>query len=223
MGVRIEADELVPPEVVELWQELGDGKYPVGSPVTYWLVIRSGRVVTIEASGLHPEDGRTLPHELRRMTYYEDLTPCGYFPKVELVAIGWLGSEHSFEQGPVGQPFLEALRRLLVFPWFPYAFAGGHLCEWCGLVWGTANLLVPSAHGVFVCPELILHYIEQHNYRPPQQFQDAVLACPATDTDAYFDLLEASGLIAEWEKDKKHGNLRAYHAQVLQFMRERGL
>lgn len=50
LGVRVEAQELVPPEAIELWRELGDGKYPVGSPVVYWLVIRGGRVVTIEVS-----------------------------------------------------------------------------------------------------------------------------------------------------------------------------
>ena len=153
------------------------------------------------------------------MAYYEDLTCCDYFMGNGLIAVGWIEPEHPFEQGPVPESFLLALRSLLAFPWFPYHFAGGHHCGLCDSAYGSANLIVPGKSGFFVCPVLILHYIEEHQYHPPQAFQEAVLACPPTDTDAYFDLLEGSSLIAECEK--MCPNLRKYHAEASQRYRDR--
>jgi len=66
---------------------------------------------------------------------------------------------------------------------------------------------------------MILHYIEKHGYHPPQAFQEAVLACPPTDSEAYFELLAPSLFIAECEKICP--NLRSYHAEASQRHQER--
>ncbi len=38
---------------------------------------------------------------------------------------------------------------------------------------------------VYVAPELIVHYIEAHGYRPPDEFIQAVLRCPPQDSPAF--------------------------------------
>jgi len=60
---------------------------------------------------------------------------------------------------------------------------------------------------------MIVHYIQVHHYQPPLEFQQAVLACPPTRSEAYFDALEAGSLIAFWEQ---HGcsNLRDQHRKA---------
>lgn len=46
---------------------------------------------------------------------------------------------------------------------------------------------------IFVCPEVILHYIACHHYRPPDPFLAAIAACPDTNSMDYKKLLLASG------------------------------
>jgi hypothetical protein len=38
---------------------------------------------------------------------------------------------------------------------------------------------------IYVCPELITHYVNAHYYKPPEVFCDAVLACPAMGSLEY--------------------------------------
>lgn len=42
-------------------------------------------------------------------------------------------------------------------------------------------------------PELILHYVDAHEYCPPQPFLDAILACPPMRSTAYLKQLLAKG------------------------------
>jgi hypothetical protein len=53
---------------------------------------------------------------------------------------------------------------------------------------------IPSNDVVYVCPELILHYINAHGYSPPREFCEAVLACPDIRTMEYKKRLLAAGL-----------------------------
>ncbi len=74
--------------------------------------------------------------------------------------------------------------------------AGFHKCELCqfeGEVAGGTNLFVPGDGVLFVCPELILHYINAHGYQPPQSFCDAVMACPDTRSSEYKRLFLDNG------------------------------
>lgn len=42
-------------------------------------------------------------------------------------------------------------------------------------------------------PELILHDMKDHGYRPPQEFRAAALACPPIWSKAYFSFIERNG------------------------------
>jgi len=55
---------------------------------------------------------------------------------------------------------------------------------------------------------LIGHYIEAHGYSPPAVFQAAVLDCPLTATDAYFDLLALRGYTVDSEQRMYWRSLR---------------
>jgi len=109
--------------------------------------------------------------------YREDLSPC----PIELTDpvttgrnIGWLENGYSFETGHTPWRFLWKLRLLARDVKNP--MWGFHACEFCRWANGNGEIHVVGSDGVtYVAPQLIVHYIATHRYRPPQQFIDAVL------------------------------------------------
>jgi hypothetical protein len=59
---------------------------------------------------------------------------------------------------------------------------------------GFKNVFVPGNDKIYVAPELILHYIDQHGYSPPAEFQQAVLDCPTMRSVAYLRAILKLGL-----------------------------
>jgi hypothetical protein len=55
---------------------------------------------------------------------------------------------------------------------------------------GVNNLFIPGDGFLYVSPELILHYINDHQYSPPVEFCEAVLACPPMNSRAYLNVVE---------------------------------
>jgi hypothetical protein len=55
---------------------------------------------------------------------------------------------------------------------------------------GLDNLLVPTREFLYVAPELVVHYIEDHGYRPPDQFLEAVQTCPEQGSVEFLELLQ---------------------------------
>lgn len=49
---------------------------------------------------------------------------------------------------------------------------------------------MPADGFLYVAPELILHYIERHQYLPPDDFCRAVLACPPCSSPAYLSAVK---------------------------------
>ena len=123
-----------------------------------------------------------------------DLSPWGRSPR--LLAVGWLERGHAHALGEVAPEVYATLANLLVDPWQPFCSVGLHSCDLCayaGEKSGTANVFIPGDTCVFVAPELILHYMNAHHYRPPEAFCRAVLACPPMRTMAYRRALLAAG------------------------------
>jgi hypothetical protein len=99
-----------------------------------------------------------------------------------LTAVGWLEVDHPYRRGEVDPDWLRALTEFAREPWQPVICSGVHRCSLCGprpvldpiafhrLVIGASNLLIPGDHEVFVAPELIVHYITGHGYRPTERF-----------------------------------------------------
>ena len=131
------------------------------------------------------------------MTAYTDLTKCDYFGVdcEALLAVGWLSSGTRYETGDSDQAFFDKLVELAHAPWEPAVFMGPHACELCQFQpeYGIANIFVPYQDNIYVAPELIVHYIAAHRYKPPQVFVDAVMDCPAMKSMDYKKALLANG------------------------------
>lgn len=68
------------------------------------------------------------------------------------------------------------------FPWLEAEGVRGAI--------GFRNLYIPTAETVYVVPEMILHYVLAHGYRPPEEFVEAVLACPAQGSPEFFAMVD---------------------------------
>ncbi|HEY1011486.1 MAG TPA: hypothetical protein VGE07_02200, partial [Herpetosiphonaceae bacterium] len=141
------------------------------------------------------------------MTWYEDLSPCNYFPSgLAPLAVGWLDDHHPYPHGRIDPETARILFELLDNPWQPPFESGGiHHCELCYLSGGPflirrrdgggeaqvgrRNLFVPGAGVIYVAPSTIIHYIDAHGYLPPAEFIAALHACPPMRSPAYLKAL----------------------------------
>ncbi|MFZ5439664.1 MAG: ATP-binding protein [Myxococcota bacterium] len=133
------------------------------------------------------------------MASYEDLTEVGarFGNWRRLRAVGWLDRDTPSARGSVPAAFLTRLRaELSDWPWRPPELTTLQYVSRCELCadggrallepWPAAELLfVPSPRGAFVAPSVIRHHIEVHGYAPPQEFIEALIACPPMASDAY--------------------------------------
>jgi hypothetical protein len=104
-----------------------------------------------------------------------------------LRAIGWL-ERPGFPTGPVKKDCIDLLVNALTQGIFRDGYRGIHGCAFCGqefstLRWnrrkislqGHGHYLIKLGKVVYMAPELLLHYIVDHKYCPPDEFVDAVL------------------------------------------------
>ncbi len=140
------------------------------------------------------------------MAVYEDLTVI--HPSGRLITVGWLGRDSNYDRGEVSTAVFAKLVDMLADPWQPAERVGMHYCDLCrftggnpDLVFrgihvrmGSANLYVPDEGCILVAPSLILHFIDAHDYAPPETFCAAVLACPPVRSPEYFRALIRGGL-----------------------------
>jgi hypothetical protein len=96
-------------------------------------------------------------------------------PSPKCVAVGWLDPDRLFATGPTSPEFRRKLRRLCEFP--VRKMRGFHECKICttGAIRGNGEIHVSGRAGeIFVAPSMISHYVDVHNYRPPESFVVAV-------------------------------------------------
>lgn len=114
------------------------------------------------------------------MTHYLDLsTSCMVEEGPHVRAVGWLNPLFPFDTGDVSPELISKLREHCTNPFQPMRLRGYHDCEFkldesteCKAT-GLKNIWIPSANGcLYVAPEMIVHYIEVHSYRPPEEFED---------------------------------------------------
>ena len=136
------------------------------------------------------------------MTYFEDLSPYTLDDAARGPArnVGWLDGSHVFRTLRPKPELLDALWEycsILVVP-----TRGLHTCEFCsspsnrfvrhgkGLILGSGEIRVfSSTGGAFAAPNLIYHYILEHEYHPPEAFLQAVESGPRPESIAYRELL----------------------------------
>ena len=125
------------------------------------------------------------------MSWYADLAPCDYFGDEHagsIRSVGWLERGHAFRRDAIDEAIFNRLQELLSNPWSPFVTVGVHVCDLCQFfpeAHGSSNLFVPGSGFLWVCPELICHYMNAHGYAPPSEFCRAVLNCPDLHTTEY--------------------------------------
>ena len=134
--------------------------------------------------------------------WYEDLSECDYFGEEYagiLTAIGWLQNGREFSTGTISN---DAYFKLLEFkkkPWTFAMFCGFHQCDLCQFQdekespTGISNIFIPGNGKLYVCPELITHYINSHFYLPPKEFLEAVDLCPPQGSMEYLKKMLENG------------------------------
>lgn len=120
------------------------------------------------------------------MTYFADGEPCTYavgrYPAgVRVVAIGWLDDKHPYREGPADSEFVrlleDACRSHDGVQWL-----GPHFCELCIAAGNepahcTTDLIVVAPDGTWYhAPTMIIHYVTEHGYSPPEEFVAAISA-----------------------------------------------
>ncbi len=128
------------------------------------------------------------------MTFIADLAPYDYVEHAPpALAVGWLDAEHQFTVGACPPDVRDRLVTLAAAPRHP--MRGYHFCPFCpgeqdedhmlrvedptqpgNFVWlGNAEVWVEGADGTrYAAPTLVVHYIDEHDYRPPPAFIEAV-------------------------------------------------
>ena len=114
-----------------------------------------------------------------------DLSPYGDSPS--RVSVGWLENGYSFPQGEVPDKFTERLFRICLKS---RKTRGFHLCPFCpqsakaktyfykgkNTSFGSGEIAVRGKRWkTYVAPDLIYHYVVEHQYKPPGEFIEAVL------------------------------------------------
>lgn len=133
------------------------------------------------------------------MAWYEDLSSCDYFGKQAapaLRAVGWLERDRPFSVGEVERVIFDRMKELCEDPWQPSASCGPHQCDLCLYDTGpysSRNVFVPANGFIYVCPDLIVHYMAAHAYAPPPEFRQAVMSCPKMRSMDYLKAIRACG------------------------------
>jgi hypothetical protein len=105
--------------------------------------------------------------------------------------VGWLDSEHSFTVGHVRQDLVDTLRRMCRHG--VNRTRGIYFCDFCPrpdgevfprifvrdelgtYVVGSAEIRVPASDKrIFAAPDMIVHYVTDHQYKPPDAFLRAL-------------------------------------------------
>lgn len=153
------------------------------------------------------------------MAFYEDLSPYNYTHYCEQeLNVGWLEKGQPFPIGDVPEEFLNKLELYTQRNFLIFKTKGMHRCEFCSENHGSSNeIRVISDSGIaYAAPTLILHYIAEHKYLPPQEFVDAVLTGPIPGSEEYDIILK--NLPSKWERRKPDLNDEDYEENLKQYM-----
>ena len=130
--------------------------------------------------------------------HFDDLTSYTYYTRGRVIEracnIGWLDSAIPFRTGIIN-PTIPQLLTIYYDALCANQMRGYYGCPLCpsngqkpaihmgpqSIVLGAAELWVPCNDGrILAAPDLIIHYMAEHQYMPPDQFIQAVESLPVT-------------------------------------------
>jgi hypothetical protein len=149
------------------------------------------------------------------MAYFKDLTPYRYsknsigIDNKPVLNVGWLTHTQKFETGYVPEEFKANIFSHCLDQFLVNLTFGLHICEICGLSdeqWlesyqkaekgeeymneGNGEIRVIGKDAVYASPALIYHYVTKHQYKPPNEFIEAVLTGSRPSSDEHYALIE---------------------------------
>ena len=103
--------------------------------------------------------------------YFKDLEKVKDHTRT-LVKVGWLDINEPFNQGMVPDGLLDKLKSIRTCN----HMKGSHRCPFCDNTKSSSSIWIRLGdYDYYDSPQMIIHYIEDHNYLPPQEFIDAVM------------------------------------------------
>lgn len=153
------------------------------------------------------------------MTYLPDLSPFTYSRKpkcgeFDVVSIGWLDGEHEYAKGEIDPKHWSEIKKILDAHGPINLTCGVHKCELCGKETGNGEYHAynPQTNKIYIAPALIVHYIQMHQYAPPEEYFDAVFhrllkEGDCSEIEGLYDALDY-GLHEETLKEKVHTILK---------------
>lgn len=112
--------------------------------------------------------------------YLADLAPFGYqYEDKETVAVGWLEEGYPFPVGQVPDEFIKLLKYYAQER--EHGSYGYYGCNFCRSHIDSGEIHLEGENRIYIAPRMIVHYITEHNYRPPSEYIDAVLATPVVN------------------------------------------
>lgn len=128
--------------------------------------------------------------------WFEDLTQCNYFANFfPSMAVGWLKNGKPYTTGETSKEIVEKIYEFNKTSGMYYRFCGYHVCDFCDYVnieLGATTILIVYEDKVYACPALIIHYIEAHQYCPPNEFIQAVQNYDHEKALEYFEKIKRS-------------------------------
>jgi hypothetical protein len=135
--------------------------------------------------------------------YIPDLSNYQVLSEPPCLTVGWLGESQPYPQGVPPSLFIDRLWEFCKVP--VHGTLGIHDCELCQppitiyrverageiAFLGTAEIRVFGSEAkVYAAPTLIYHYVLDHQYLPPEEFIQAVLAGPLPSSAEYQMLIQ---------------------------------
>jgi hypothetical protein len=107
--------------------------------------------------------------DLSRKTYNKHDDGFQYF------SVGWLGADVP-RKGGTSELVLESLKEHKERCQLLDQYRGRHACEICGSHHEKGEFYVQSGAVRFVLPNMVIHYIEEHGYKLPDEVEFVILS-----------------------------------------------
>src|SRR4051812_34656769 len=103
--------------------------------------------------------------------YYPDLATFGNGDE-STIAVGWLDVGKDYPHGEVPPELIDKLKQQ------PAASQtrGFHVCPFCHDAHSSNEIHIDGGGKTYRAPRMIIHYITDHNYRPPGEYLAALQA-----------------------------------------------
>jgi hypothetical protein len=127
------------------------------------------------------------------MAYFSDGTAYSYLAnsKEDAINVGWLDSDHGYDRGTLPTDLLDLIFELCKTP--VRKTRGFHQCPFCSkpefgvlAVHGTESARLGSAeirlkcgNVVYAAPDMLFHYVKDHDYLPPAAFVECLSSMAA--------------------------------------------